>query len=52
MNQFVISAVAEKIASQMTERYIGIRAQKGNRAAFEEVLAKAPAIEPDEEDSL
>lgn len=50
INQFVTSAVAEKLAALMTEEYIAERASRGNREAFERVLAKVPDVEPDEVD--
>ncbi|MCX6043494.1 MAG: toxin-antitoxin system HicB family antitoxin [Chloroflexi bacterium] len=49
-NQFVASAVAEKIASMMTIEYLQERAKRGNRAEFEAILAKVPDIEPEEYD--
>lgn len=49
-NQFVASAVAEKIASMMTIEYLQERAKQGNRAEFEAILAKVPDIEPEEYD--
>ena len=50
INQFVTSAVAEKLAALMTEEYRAERAARGNREAFERVLAKIPDVEPDEAD--
>ena len=50
INAFVTSAVAEKLAALMTEEYIAERAARGNREAFERVLAKVPDVEPAEED--
>ena len=51
MDQFITSAVAEKLSALMTEEYLAERAARGNREAFERVLAKVPDVEPDEEDS-
>ena len=50
INAFVTSAVAEKLAALMTEEYLAERAARGNREAFERVLAKVPDVEPSEED--
>ena len=50
INQFVTSAVAEKLSALMTEEYLAERAARGNREAFEGVLAKVPDVEPNEED--
>ena len=50
MDAFVTSAVAEKLAALMTEEYLAERAARGERKAFESVLAKVPDVEPSEED--
>jgi len=50
VNQFVTVAVAEKIAALLTEDYLEVRAQRGSRAKFEEILSRVPDVEPDEED--
>lgn len=52
MNQFVMIAVAEKIASLNTLDYLGERAKRGDREKFLAVLAKAPDVEPEEYDRL
>ncbi len=52
MNQYIATAVAEKMSAQMTLSYLEERAERGDRDAFERVLAKVTAIEPDEEDRL
>lgn len=52
INQFVVTAAAEKVAALETEQYLADRAQRGRRARFLELLAKAPAVEPDEDDRL
>jgi len=46
MNQFISSAVGEKMAALMTEEYLGARARSGDRKRFDEVLAKIPDREP------
>lgn len=51
-DQFVASALAEKVAVLDAGNYIQQRAVRGNRAKFENVLAKVPDQEPDEEDRL
>ena len=50
INQFITSAVAEKLAALMTEEYLAERAAWGNREAFERVLAKVPDVEPEARD--
>lgn len=52
MEQFVTSAVAEKISALTTESYLQERAQRGNRAKYENILAKVPDVEPELQDKL
>jgi hypothetical protein len=52
MNQFVMIAIAEKIASLNALDYLGRRAERGNREKLLAVLAKAPDIEPEKQDRL
>ena len=52
-NQFVALAVAEKISALTTAELIEQRAARApDRKRFEELLAQAPDVEPDEEDRL
>lgn len=46
INQFIATAVAEKMAALMTLDYLTERAQRGSRTAFDRVLAKIPARPP------
>jgi len=50
MNQFVATAVAEKLASLATMEYLEQRAQRGSKEKFNAVLAKVPDVEPEEDD--
>jgi hypothetical protein len=52
VNQFVMLAVAEKIASISTIEYLEKRAKRGNRERLLEILNKAPDVEPEEFDKL
>lgn len=52
MNQFVMIAIAEKIASLNALDYLGKRAERGSRERLLAVLAKAPDVEPEEQDRL
>jgi hypothetical protein len=52
VNQFVMLAVAEKIATISTIEYLEKRAKRGNREKLLEILNKAPDIEPEEFDKL
>jgi predicted transcriptional regulator len=47
INQLVSTAVAEKMSALMTEDYLEALARQGDRAAFDRVLAKVPAVPPD-----
>ena len=40
INQFIASAVAEKVSAIATEEYLLDRAQRADKAAFELILAK------------
>lgn len=46
INQFIATAVAEKMAALLTLDYLAERAQGGSRAAFDRVLAKIPTRPP------
>ena len=52
MNQFVATAVAEKLASLATMEYIEQRAQRGSKERFRAILDKAPDREPEEHDKM
>jgi hypothetical protein len=52
INQFIASAVAEKMSALMTESYLEKRANKGNEKAFLEAMSKVPNVEPEKNDSL
>ena len=42
INQFISTAVAEKLAALATLEYVQARAAKGDKAKFEAALAKVP----------
>lgn len=50
VDQFIASAVAEKISALTTESYLEDLAKRGNRGRYEAVLAKVPDIEPEPND--
>jgi uncharacterized protein (DUF1778 family) len=52
VNQFVMLAVAEKVATLQTVDYLEQRAARGSRDKLLAILAKAPDVEPAEEDRL
>jgi uncharacterized protein (DUF1778 family) len=46
INQFIASAVAEKVSAIATEDYLLTRAQRADKTAFEAILAKVPSRQP------
>jgi hypothetical protein len=46
INQFIISALSEKIASLRTEEYLQERASRGSRAHALSILKNAPDVKP------
>jgi hypothetical protein len=46
INQFISSAVSEKISALMTEDYLNKRAKKAKKEDFRKVLAKVPGRKP------
>jgi len=52
MDQFIATAIAEKLASLATVEYLEKRAKIGNKEKFDAVLAKVPDDEPQEGDEL
>ena len=52
INQFISTALAEKISALLTEKYLSERAARGSRDAFLKALDKAPDADPTEEDRL
>lgn len=46
INQFITSAVTEKLAALSTLEYLEARAKRASRASFDAVLAKVPDVEP------
>lgn len=52
IDQFIATAVAEKLAALMTETYLEDLAKRGSRKKYEAVLAKVPDVEPEVYDQL
>ena len=52
VNQFVMLAVAEKVASISTIEYLEKRARRGNREKLLEILNKVHDVEPEPFDRL
>ena len=53
INQFISTALAEKISALMTEDYLKKRASNApNRKKFEKLVEKVPDVEPEEYDKF
>jgi HicB family len=52
LDQFIATALAEKVAVLDADSYIRERAARGSRESFERVLSKVPDVEPEEHDRL
>ena len=52
VNQFIATALAEKMSALMTNEYLEKRAARGNRRKFERALAKVADTEPEDRDRL
>ena len=52
INQFIATALAEKMSALVTDEYLVERAKRGTRRKFERALAKVRDVEPIEEDKL
>jgi len=50
IEQFIATALAEKVAVLDADLYIRSRASRGSREKFERVLAKVPDAEPEGQD--
>lgn len=50
MNQFIASAVAEKISALATETYLSERAARASEGKFRAALSAVPDVPPDERD--
>ena len=48
INQFIATALAEKMSALLTSVYLEERAKRGSRRKFERVLAKVPDAESTE----
>jgi hypothetical protein len=52
INQFITSALAEKLSALDTEKYLENRALQGSKEKFLKVLAKVPDVAPEEYDKI
>ena len=52
INQFITTALAEKMSALATLEYLEERSKRGKRRKFDRVLAKIRDIEPEDIDTL
>ena len=52
INQFISTAVAEKMSALSVEDYLEARAQKGSKSKLKKLLKKVPDIEPEAHDRI
>ena len=52
MNQFISTAVAEKLSALETESYLVGRAERGSVERYQQILSKVPAVQPDPGDEI
>ena len=52
INQFISTAVAEKMSALSTQDYLAERAKRGSKTKLKKLLKKVPGIEPEEHDKI
>ena len=52
LEQFIATALAEKVAVLDADSYVRERAARGSREKFDLVMSKVPDVEPEEHDRL
>ncbi|MFI5380944.1 MAG: toxin-antitoxin system HicB family antitoxin [Tepidisphaerales bacterium] len=52
INQFIATAVAEKMSALLTVEYLGQRGRRGQRRRFDRTLKKVRPVEPERSDRL
>jgi len=52
INQFIVNALGEKIASLKTLDYLEERAKQGSTDKMIQILANVPDVDPEEKDKL
>jgi predicted transcriptional regulator len=51
-DQFIATAVAEKMSALLTEEYLVKRGNRASRNEYERALAQIPDVEPEERDRI
>lgn len=52
LDQFIATAIAEKLSALMTVDYLRQRAERSSQEAFDHALSEIPDVEPEEYDKL
>jgi predicted transcriptional regulator len=52
MNQYIITAAAEKVSAQKTAAYIQERIKRGSKVDIDSLLAKVPDVDPEPFDEV
>jgi hypothetical protein len=52
IDQFVTTAISEKISAFMTKKYLEDRGKRGSKKKFMQALSKIPNVEPEKYDRL
>ncbi len=52
LDQFISSALAEKMSALLTVEYLKKRAARGDRQKFDQAMDKAPDVAPEAQDQL
>lgn len=52
INQFIVSAIAEKTSAFLTEAYLEERSEQASKEKFLKAMSKVPDVEPKEYDKL
>lgn len=52
LDQFIATAIAEKLSALMTVDYLRQRAERSSQKAFEQALSEIPDVEPEDYDKL
>jgi hypothetical protein len=52
VDQFIATAVAEKISALLTEEHLEERGRRASREKYERALAQVPDVEPEERDRV
>ncbi|HJX18046.1 MAG TPA: hypothetical protein VJ437_07610, partial [Acidiferrobacterales bacterium] len=52
INQFIATALAEKMSALMTSDYLEERSKRGNRQKFVRAMSKVRGVDPEKKDAL